>query len=962
MSISPFRQVAFTALCVAALLVALSGMAAAQGADRNAAVKLAEQIIAVLEPDSKVLLHPLTAPHTGLPDGAASRIQSQIIRALTTKMPRGLSRSVSVVTADDVPQLYAQAEGTEFGRKPDELLMSLIRAARADTIVKCRVVGKPQDSGVELACPVSHGRIVCPGGDGRKDCRNPEIRDVRSLGTGRATFGWSDPDKEYPDHVFTHLAWELAREAGLNPNDKVTVGPKDERSARDPALSGFMASRLGESVGRAARTRIGRVVRGRGRQFELAWELQEWDAAGGRLSVHLYRMTDGRTRESGAPIRVSAAMTGSALPPRLRSVAAGSAVPPGGRSSNKDGPDGASPVGGQAILVVETEPAGAEVRVGGRTIGKTPLARVDLSAGSWRVVLDHPSYRKIELQGQDLVDREVLKIRRVLERATGRVTVVVTEPRAGAWVRHDGRSEKVPATLRGLPAGRTALVLGAPGYRDLPVEVDVPRDDVVLVMKDLEPVPYGTLEVAAEPSGASVELLGGAAEYRAGMRLAEGRYRVRVAHPGYRASERDVDVSGTTRVRVVLERAPQPFAIEAHPASSEIRLIGVGERYRAGILLAPGSYRVRVSAPGFEAREEAVEHGASPTRHVVRLVPDHEEVERLLDLSHDDRVKVQRGLAARGFDAGLADGVFGSKTRGALRSWQSGKGLAASGFLTREQADGLMAAGREAFRSGRVFRDCPDCPEMVVVPARSFRMGSPGDEEGRFDNEGPVHGVTISRAFAVGRHEVTRGEFGRFVSATGRDMSGGCVVWTGKEWKTESGRSWRSPGFGQTERDPVVCVSWNDAKAYVKWLSGRTGKAYRLLSESEWEYAARAGTSTRYSWGDGIGKNRANCTGCGSRWDSRSTAPVGSFAANGFGLHDMHGNVREWVEDCWNKRYNGAPRDGSAWLSGDCGNRVLRGGSWYFRPRYLRAAVRYGDEAGYRDADLGFRIARTLTP
>ena len=944
----PFRQAVLATLGVAALLVVSSGMAAAQGAGRDAAVKLAEQIIAVLEPDSKVLLHPLTAPHTGLPDGAASRIQAQIIRALTTKMPRGLSRSVSVVTADDVPQLYAQVEGTEFGGKPDELLMSLIRAARADTIVKCRVVGEPQDSGVELACPVSHGRIVCPGGDGRKDCRNPEIRDVRSLGAGGATFGWSDPDKEYPDHVFTYLAWKLAREAGLNQNDKVTVGPKDERSAPDPALSGFMASRLGESVGRAARTRIGRVARGRGRQFELAWELREWSVKGGQLSVHLYRMTDGRTREGGAPIRVRVAIAGSALPPPLRFSAADPAAPPGGRQQDGGVSPGVSPIGGKALLYVDTEPAEAEVRVGGRTIGKTPLKRRDLRAGSWTVVIDHPRYETVELREVKLGDHRVVRLEPPLKRATGSVTVDVTEPNEGAWVEHGGKRQPAPITLDGVPAGLAELVLGAPDHRELRVEVEVPKGSVVMVFEGLKPVPYGTLEVAAEPSGASVELLGGAGAYRAGMRLAEGRYRVRVTHPGYRASERDVDVSGTTRMRVVLERAPQPFAIAAHPASAEIRLVGVGERYRPGILLAPGSYRVRVSAPGFEAREEAVEHGASPTRHVVRLVPDHEEVERLLGLSHDDRVTVQRGLAALGLAPGEADGVFGRKTRDALRSWQSGKGLAASGFLTREQADGLMAAGREAFRSGRVFRDCPDCPEMVVVPARSFRMGSPGDEEGRFDNEGPVHGVTISRAFTVGRHEVTRGEFGRFVSATGRDMSGGCVVWTGKEWKTESGRSWRSPGFGQTERDPAVCVSWEDAKAYVKWLSSRTGKAYRLLSESEWEYAARAGTSTRYSWGDGIGKNRANCAGCGSRWDSRSTAPVGSFAANGFGLHDMHGNVWEWVEDCWNGRYDGAPRDGSAWLAGDCGKRVLRGGSWYHDPRYLRAANRSWNGTGLR--------------
>ena len=351
-------------------------------------------------------------------------------------------------------------------------------------------------------------------------------------------------------------------------------------------------------------------------------------------------------------------------------------------------------------------------------------------------------------------------------------------------------------------------------------------------------------------------------------------------------------------------------------------------------------------------------------------------------LDRGKRLLVQRGLDSLKFDPGPVDGAFGPRTREAIASWQKGKGYRATGRLTEAQAAILISVGEDARPvkaapvkvavgsypeprgrpEGTVFRDCPDCPEMVVVPAGSFKMGSPGDEEGRNDDESPVHGVTISRAFAVGRYEVTRSEFGRFVSATGRSMSGGCRVWTGKGWRTEGDRSWRSPGFGQTERDPVVCVSWNDAKAYVKWLSAKTGKEYRLLSESEWEYAARAGSSTRYSWGDGIGRNRANCRVCGSRWDYERTAPVGSFAANGFGLHDMHGNVWERVEDCWNDSYDGAPSDGGAWLSGECSSRVLRGGSWYSRPQVLRAAKRGRNSTGYRNSKWGFRIARTLTP
>ena len=245
---------------------------------------------------------------------------------------------------------------------------------------------------------------------------------------------------------------------------------------------------------------------------------------------------------------------------------------------------------------------------------------------------------------------------------------------------------------------------------------------------------------------------------------------------------------------------------------------------------------------------------------------------------------------------------------------------------------------------GDVFRDCADCPEMVVVPSGSFMMGSPPSEEGRWDEEGPVHRVMIGARFAVGVYEVTFEEWDACVSA------GGC-----------GGYRPDDEGWGRGQR-PVINVSWEDAQAYVAWLSGETGEAYRLLSEAEWEYVARAGTTTRYHWGDDIGRNLANCDGCGSRWDDELTSPVGSFGANAFGLYDVHGNVEEWVEDCWNDSYAGAPRDGSAWMSGYCSLHVLRGGSWYYLPRVLRAANRSWIDSGIRYDHVGFRVARPFTP
>ena len=245
---------------------------------------------------------------------------------------------------------------------------------------------------------------------------------------------------------------------------------------------------------------------------------------------------------------------------------------------------------------------------------------------------------------------------------------------------------------------------------------------------------------------------------------------------------------------------------------------------------------------------------------------------------------------------------------------------------------------------GEVFRDCPHCPEMVVVPAGEFMMGSPSSEEGRFSNEGPQHRVTIGAAFAVGVYEVTFSEWDACASA------GGCGGYLPDDWGWDRGRR------------PVIMVSWDDAQSYVAWLSRETGESYRLLSESEWEYVARAGTQTRYWWGDDIGRNRANCWVCGSRWDGESTAPVGSFAANAFGLHDVHGNVWEWVQDCWNDSYAGSPGDGSAWESGECSVGGLRGGSWDDYPGFLRAAVRNGLDTGIRFNYAGFRVARTFTP
>ncbi len=249
---------------------------------------------------------------------------------------------------------------------------------------------------------------------------------------------------------------------------------------------------------------------------------------------------------------------------------------------------------------------------------------------------------------------------------------------------------------------------------------------------------------------------------------------------------------------------------------------------------------------------------------------------------------------------------------------------------------------------GSTFRDCDQCPEMVVIPAGSYQMGdmlgeSLNDEQSVHHDERPVHHVTIEYPFAVGKYEVTFAEWDACVAA------GGCSHRPDDE------------GWGRGTR-PVIKVSWEDAQEYVKWLSRETGKPYRLLSEAEWEYVARAGTKTTYWWGNALGTNKANCDGCGSQWDDKSTAPVGSFTANAFGVFDTSGNVWEWVEDCHNANYKGAPTDGRAWTSGDCSHRVMRGGSWHHYSGHVRSAFRDWYDLDFQSFEDGVRVARTLTP
>jgi formylglycine-generating enzyme required for sulfatase activity len=280
-----------------------------------------------------------------------------------------------------------------------------------------------------------------------------------------------------------------------------------------------------------------------------------------------------------------------------------------------------------------------------------------------------------------------------------------------------------------------------------------------------------------------------------------------------------------------------------------------------------------------------------------------------------------------------------SNNRENLEAFGSGTAVAEGGVGAKQSP---VRQDTQNARPGLEFKECSNgCPVMIVVPAGKFKMGSPTGEPDRNVTEGPLHEVTIAM-FAASKFEVTFADWDACVFAAA------C---------SQLPDSW---GRGAM---PVINVSWRDAKQYVGWLSQLTGQEYRLLTEAEWEYAARAGTDTPYSWGADPASGDANCDGCGSHWDLKQTAPVGSLKPNPFGLYDMHGNVWEWVEDHWHENYIGAPNDGSSWLQGgDPDYRVVRGGSWRNERELVRAAVRFKRNINVRFDTLGFRVARTIQP
>jgi len=292
--------------------------------------------------------------------------------------------------------------------------------------------------------------------------------------------------------------------------------------------------------------------------------------------------------------------------------------------------------------------------------------------------------------------------------------------------------------------------------------------------------------------------------------------------------------------------------------------------------------------------------------------------------------------------------------------------LLAAGFA-------LSAPARADADNSRSFTECTHCPVMVGIPAGRFAMGSPKSEPGRFDAEGPQHIVTIG-AFALGKFDVTSEQFQIFLQETGYQPEP-CNKITNMKWHSPRKGFAYPPEDVEPPKWPAVCLDWKDAEAYIAWLNARVrkehptiaykpGGPYRLPSESEWEYAARGGTTTARWWGNEVGKGNANCNGCGSQYDFHVLSDVDSFKPNPFGLYGMLGNAWQWTADCWHPSYVGAPKNGSAWITGDCSKHVIRGGSWDNTPIFIRSATRSGSTPDGGEFDYsslsGFRVARDL--
>ena len=532
------------------------------------------------------------------------------------------------------------------------------------------------------------------------------------------------------------------------------------------------------------------------------------------------------------------------------------------------------------------------------------------------------------------------------------------------------------------PGQKLNITLKAPDYRDLQVELTLQPGSNTPKAFQLVPA-FGSLSITSEPSGADVYLSGelvGQTPY-SNQRLASAKYLVDIRKPLYLPlSNQTIAVEDGKLSEHSFKLRPNfgDLSVASDPPAATITLEANGREVFRGttpisLQLEPATYLLSASKSGYAQRRFEVKIARGQR---ISISKEQLQLRRLSGTAVISSEPASPG--ARVFIDGKDSGAVPLITELPVGSYEiTIKGDKLQGSAQLQIRDGeqqtLVVELAQGGSAGDVIQDCPACPPMVYIPAGSFRMGD--IQGGGQSDEKPVHRVSID-AFLLGQTEVTVSQFRAFVDASGYKTEAeqedrGCLTDENGIWDWRSGKNWRNPGFKQSSEEPVVCVSWNDIQRYIEWLSAKTGEQYRLPTEAEWEYAARAGSETKYFFGNSTSDLCRYANGAANETDLswrnedcrdgyKRTAPTASFAANAFGLYDMHGNAWEWAQDCWNDSYKGAPSDGSAWLSGNCSRRVLRGGSWYYNPNYLRSAVRYWYTTDYRFSNYGFRLARTL--
>ena len=519
-------------------------------------------------------------------------------------------------------------------------------------------------------------------------------------------------------------------------------------------------------------------------------------------------------------------------------------------------------------------------------------------------------------------------------------TLVVRTVPDGVEVRLGNRTlGQTPLEVADLAPGTYDLTLRHPLYETAELAQQNLASGVSTLVEQTLVRATGGLRVLTSPPGAWIEY--------AGERLAEvtpanlqglpaGPVELLLGADGYRQALVQAEVprgsAGTLDFTLEASITYGTLTLVLTPEDAAVTLPDLDLPYSPGMRLPEGAHRIALSQADYQ-----------PDARVVEVVGDTQVVVEMIALMQPFTVAVTPTEAMVRFTDG------GSYSPGVLLlPGEYGVEAMLAGYETRREAVRhgggptefalALAPGVGEFADSLASGGAG--PTMVLIPTGEFRMGCASGPDCR-DNEGPERNLAMRAPFALSKHEVTFAQYDRFAEATGSAPPISPLGW-------------------ERGDHPVVNVSWEDAAAYAEWLSEEAGRVYRLPSEAEWEYAARAGAETNFSWGDAVDADRANCNGCGSQWDNDRPAPVGSFAANPWGLHDMHGNVWEWALDCHSEDYRGAAADGGAHTDGDCTRRILRGGSWSSRPAVIRAAAREWDNASVRTTTTGFRLAAAV--